>query len=110
MKSHFLMLPLVLLIACQSKPAETGNTETNPPTAEDMVPVMVPIKTEMYPNGTLFRELNTHTLEAKIYSADGKLYLKGKYMQTYYVNYCVMGVLVFEANSVDGASNVDMYI
>ena len=78
------MLPLVLLIACQSKPANTDSTETNALTEEAMVPVMVPIKTEMYPNGTLFRELNTQTLEAKIYSADGKLYLKGKYQDTSY--------------------------
>ena len=84
MKSHFLMLPLVLAIACQSKPAETETTQVNAPNEEAVVPVMVPIKTELYPNGSLFRELNTQTLEAKIYTADGKLYLKGKYQDTSY--------------------------
>jgi len=84
MKSHFLMLSLMLAVACQSKPAETENTESNPLTEVAMTPLVVPIKTEFYPNGTLFRELNTQTLEAKIYTADGKLYLKGQYQDTSY--------------------------
>lgn len=40
------------------------------------------MKIEYYPDGALYREINLRTLDAKIYTRNGKLFLKGKFNDT----------------------------
>ncbi|MDI1234061.1 MAG: hypothetical protein PSX81_07260 [bacterium] len=83
MKVYFFALLLITLSACNSQSNKQTQKESEQ-SSDAQVAKVNPIKIEYYPDSSLFRELNTQTLEAKIYTADGKLFLKGKYNDTTY--------------------------
>lgn len=85
MKVHFLWIAALVINACNNQPAEASLSEDSELAKDAVIASATPIKTEYYPDGTIFRELNTKTLEAKIYTKDGNLFLKGKYQDTNYV-------------------------
>ncbi len=80
-----IILALLIALACNNK-GVIQNDETSDKEGRDTsVAVVNPeIIKQYYQDGALFREINSTNLDGKIYTNDGRLFLKGRFNDTTY--------------------------